>query len=155
MREPELSSVSCARGGFWLGHVKQGFLVVPATVGVSCLAALAGPTVLKDHVSDATVWADDAGGLLDHFLAPDPGWSGAIGIAIIGDGRRLNTVGVIWAQASVLGVPNAGEIHELRWRFRFFPDTADFSLAPMYAPAPHPNWEAVFEAPAATPARSA
>ncbi|HRY67882.1 MAG TPA: hypothetical protein P5159_02310 [Phycisphaerae bacterium] len=104
-------------------------------------------TVLKDHVTDPAAWDDDGGGILDHFVDPDPGWSGVAGIAITGNGQQLSKVGVIWAHASVMGEPNGGDIQELRWRFRFFLDTASFSLADMYSPAPNPNWEAVFDVP--------
>ncbi len=107
----------------------------------------AATTVLKDHVADPAAWDDDSGGILDHFVDPDPGWSGVAGIAITGNGQQLSEVGLIWAHASVMGEPNGGDIQELRWRFRFFVDTTSFSLAAMYNPAPSPNWEAVFDVP--------
>jgi len=119
--------------------------------GVICAAysaAISAATVVvKDHVTDTAAWDEDGGGILDHFIDPDPGWSGLAGIAMTGNGQRLSTIGVIWGHASVLGEPNGGDFHELRWRFRFFPDTSSFALTAMYNPAPNPNWEAVFDAP--------
>lgn len=116
---------------------------VCATCGVVVRAA----GVVKDHVSDAAAWAEDVGGTIDHFIDPDPNGGAVAGIAFTGTGERLTKVGILWTHGSILGEPNGGDINELRWRFRFFPDTSSFSLGAMYSPAPNPNWEAVFDAP--------
>lgn len=117
-----------------------------------CVFSFAGSitaeTIIKDHVSDPATWAEDVGGLLDHFIDPDPFWSGVAAIAVTGNGERLSKVGVVWSQSSLVSLnPADGDIHELRWRFRYFASTVDFSLAAMYVPADHPSHEAIFETP--------
>ncbi len=125
--------------GNTIGCVAGGLLSV-------CLAGTVHAADLKDHVSQAGLW--NGVGILDHFLDPNPGWSAAGAAAIIGNGEELSKVGIVWAHASAVnGTPNGGDIHELQWVFRFFPDTASFSLAAMVSPPAQPNWGATFAAP--------
>ena len=109
---------------------------------------------VRDHITNPDNWRDpstsEGYGMLDNFRDSDSYWASVTAAPIVGDGRELKRVGILWARASIMGEPDGGDPLELRWRFRFFPETAGFSLAALYLPPADPRYEAIFEAPANT-----
>jgi hypothetical protein len=120
-------------------------LISGVTVALCLAGGARASTVVKDHVSDPAVWSEV--GIRDHFLDPMMDWSAVGAAAIVGNGQVLQRVGIIWAHGSYEGEPNGGDPSEIQYRFRFYPDTASFSLESLFAPPSHPEWTMILNGP--------
>lgn len=126
---------------------------VPRDVACLLVVVVLGRSVLaveyfelRDHIANVMCWNEI--GLLDHWRDPDPLWAAIAAAPVEGDGRLLHSMGLVWAHARMSdGQPNGGDLGEIRYYFRFFPDYSALSPGALYDAPAQPNWEALIAVP--------